>query len=128
MQDWPTPTNAKEVHSFLGLASSYWRFIPKFTKIAQCLHELVGPTSNKHKKARGQNKGKLAASTKITEAKEFKQMLQHQQTFDILKEAIVTAPVMGYPDFNREFMLETNAFCKVWEQFCPNKMKQGNSM
>ena len=48
--DWPIPTNTKEVHSFLGLASYYWRFIPKFAKIAQCLHELVGPTSNKHKK------------------------------------------------------------------------------
>ena len=51
LQDWPTPTNTKEVHSFLGLASYYWRFIPKFAKIVQCLHKLVGPTSNKHKKA-----------------------------------------------------------------------------
>ena len=50
VQDWPTPINAKEVNSFLGLASYYWRFIPKFAKIVQCLHELVGPTSNKHKK------------------------------------------------------------------------------
>ena len=48
--DWPIPTNAKEVHSFLGLASYYQRFIPKFAKIAQCLHKLVGSTSNKHKK------------------------------------------------------------------------------
>ena len=47
--DWPIPTNAKEVHSFLGLASYYWRFIPKFVKVAQCLHEFVGLTSNKHK-------------------------------------------------------------------------------
>ena len=54
--DWLIPTNGKEVHSFLGLASYYQRFIPKFAKIAQCLHELVGPTSNKHKKARGQKK------------------------------------------------------------------------
>ena len=50
VQDWPVPMNAKEVHSFLGLASYYQRLIPKFAKIAQCLHELVGPTSNKHKK------------------------------------------------------------------------------
>ena len=105
VQDWPIPTNAKDVHSFLGLSSYYWRFIPKIAKIAQGLHELVGPTSNKQKKARGQKKGKLAASIEITKPREFKWMPKHQQAFDALKEALVTAPVLGYPDFNREFML-----------------------
>ena len=70
---------------------------------------MVGPTSNKHKKATGQNKGKLAASTEITDPRQFKWTLKHQQAFDALKEALVTAPVLGYPDFNREFVLETDA-------------------
>ena len=108
VQDCPTPTNAKEVHSFLCLASYYWRFIPKFAKIAQCLHEMVGPTSNKHKKARGQKIGKPAAVENIPELREFQWMPEHQQAFDALKEALVTAPVLGYPDFNREFVLETD--------------------
>ena len=109
VQDWPNPTNVKEVHSFLGLASYYQRFIPKFAKIAQCLHELVAPIFNKHKKARGQKIGKLAAVENIPEVREFKWMPKHQQTVDALKEALMTAPVLGYPDFNREFMVETNA-------------------
>ena len=109
VQDWPTPTNAKDVHSFLGLASYYQRFIPKFAKIAQCLHELFGPTSNKHQKARGQKKGKLSAPTECTELREFKWMPKYQKAFDSLKEDLVTAPVLGYPDFNREFVLETDA-------------------
>ena len=107
--DWPVLTNAKEVHSFLGFASYYQWLIPKFAQIAQCLHELVGPTSTKTKKIRGKKKGKLAASGTPTEPKEFKWMPEHQEAFDALKEALVTAPPLGYPDFNREFMLETNA-------------------
>ena len=63
----------------------------------------------KIKKARGQKKGKPAACTEITGPKELKWMPEHQQAFDPLKEALVTAPVLGYPDFNWEFMLETNA-------------------
>ena len=69
---WPIPTNAKEVHSFLGLASYYQRFIPKYAWIAQCLPELVGPNSTKTKKIRGQKKGRLAASGKPMETEEFK--------------------------------------------------------
>ena len=107
--DWLIPTDAKEVHSFLGFTSYFWRFIPKFAKIAQCLCELVGLTSNKQKKVRGQKKGKPAASIEITKHREFKWTPEHQQAFDALKEALVTAPVLGYPDFNREFMLETDA-------------------
>ena len=103
------PTNTEEVHSFLGLASYYWRFIPKFAKIAQSLHELVGPTSNKHKKVRGQNSEKPAAPNETTQIKEFKWMPENQQAFDALREALVTAVVLGYPDFNREFMLATDA-------------------
>ena len=70
---------------------------------------MVGPTSNKHKKARGQKGGKLAASNKTTEIREFKWTPKYQQTFHALKEALVTAPALGYPDFNREFVLENDA-------------------
>ena len=45
VRDWPVPNNAKELHSFLGLASYYCQFIPNFAHIAKCLHQLVGPTN-----------------------------------------------------------------------------------
>ena len=57
------PSNAKELHSFLGLASYYHRFIPNFTHIAKCLHQLVGLTNVK------KTKGKRKEATTLEELK-----------------------------------------------------------
>ena len=52
VRDWSVPSNAKELHSFLGLASYYCQFIPNFACIAKCLHQLVGPTNVKKTKGK----------------------------------------------------------------------------
>ena len=103
VRTWPVPKNIKEVQSFLGLASYYRQFIDKFAKKARCLHKLVGPTSNKHKKARARKK---ATTVTQTEPRIFEWTMKHQEAFEALKEALSTAPVLGYPDFSREFILE----------------------
>ena len=43
VKDWPTPKTTKEVHSFIGLASYYRRFIDNFAKKAAPFHALIGP-------------------------------------------------------------------------------------
>ena len=43
VRDLPVPKTAKEVHSFLGLASYYRQFIPQFVKWANPLHDLIHP-------------------------------------------------------------------------------------
>ena len=92
---------------FLGLASYYRQFINKYAKRVWCPHELVTPISNKHKENTRTRKN-------ITTGTEpgpriFKWMKKHQDAFDALKETLSTAPVLGYPDFSREFILDTNA-------------------
>ena len=82
--DWPIPTNTKQVHSFLGLASYYQRFIPKFTKILPSVYTswlVLHPTNIKKLEVR-----RKAACTEITGPKEFKWMPEHQQAFDALKK------------------------------------------
>ena len=51
VRDWPVPKMAKEVHLFLRLASYYRRFIPKFAKWANPLHDLIRPIATKKKHA-----------------------------------------------------------------------------
>ena len=55
IKDWPTPKTPKEVHSFVGLASYYRRFIPNFAKWAGPLHALIIPASFKQKIRKGGN-------------------------------------------------------------------------
>ena len=52
VKDWPVLSNAKEVHSFLGLGSYYCQFIPQFAKWANPLHELIHPVATKKTCAR----------------------------------------------------------------------------
>ena len=100
-RDWPVPSNAKELHSFLGLASYYCWFIPNFTCIAKCLHQLVGPTNVK--KTKGKRKEAIEESKKLdVTLPKFVWASEHQKAFDALKLALTTAPVLGYPDFERE--------------------------
>ena len=54
IRNWPTPTTVMEVRSFLGFMGYYHRFFPKFTQVAQPLHELMS----------GENAGKKKAAIK----------------------------------------------------------------
>ena len=53
VKDWPVPKNAKEVHSFIRLASYYHRVIPNYAKWAGPLHTPIMPASFKQKSEKG---------------------------------------------------------------------------
>ena len=60
------------------------------------------------------------------ETKTFEWTVEHQEAFDVLKEALCTAPVLGYPDFTREFILETDASLKVLGSILSQLQKDGS--
>ena len=104
VRDWPTPANSKEVHSFIGLASYYRRFIPNFAKWAGPLHALIIPASTQYKVRMG--------LLKKSDLLEFKWTEECETGFTNLKQALISAPILAYPDYSKAFILETDAFLK----------------
>ena len=104
VRDWPTPTSSKEVHSFIGLASYYCRFILNFVKWVGPLHALVIPASTQYKVRMG--------ILKKSDLPEFKWTEECELGFTNLKQALISAPILAYPDYSREFILETDASLK----------------
>ena len=79
------PTDLSTFRQFLGLASFYRKFVPNFACIASPLHELT----------------KKGVPFTWTEA--------CQSSFSQLKQKLIEAPVLAYPDFTKPFVLETDA-------------------
>ena len=106
VKDWPVPSNAKEVHSFLGLASYYHWFVPQFVKWANPLHNLICPIVTKKTRPRI----RLLPLEQNLLPFEWTQI--HQESFDKLKLALTSATVLAYPDYGKPFLLEMDASLK----------------
>ena len=104
VKDWPVPKTSKEVHSFVGLASYYHRFIPNFAKWEGPLHALIVPASFKQKIWNGE--------MKKSDLPEFQWTPACQEGFNQLKKALTEAPVLAYLDYSKPFILETDASLK----------------
>ena len=102
-------SNAKEVHSFLGLASYYYQFILQFAKWANPLHDLIHPIVMKKTHAR------IRLPPLEQNLPPFEWTQAHQESFDRLKLVLTSAPVLAYPNYDKPFLLETDASLKGLE-------------
>lgn len=83
--EWPDLQGIHEVRSFLGLCSYYRRFIYHFAHIAGPLHDLTKKSSK------------------------FQWTPKEKQSFEALKKAISTGPVLIVPDLSRPFHVSADA-------------------
>ena len=101
IKEYPRPMTITELKGFLGLASYYRRFIKEFSKIAKPLNDLMkGINYTREVKQKVQNK-RIRIEEKWGEKQE--------KSFQTLKEKLCTTPVLAYPDFEKEFILYTDA-------------------
>ena len=79
--------------------------------MAKCLHQLVGLTNIKKTNSKKVRKGVTTLEDKKLDLTKpsFVWASEHQKSIDTLKLALTTAQVLVYPDFNREFIPETDA-------------------
>ena len=89
--EYPEPTTYTSICGFIGIIGHYPQFIEDFAKIAEPLHNYTRGDLHKKKKE------SLTLNKKAKEA------------FNVLKKAIMTAPVLTYPDPNKEYLLEMDA-------------------
>ena len=87
----PPPDTYTKVKSFVGLVGHYRCFIKGFAKIAAPLYNLTS----------GDNKDKKSEHVDLS--------LEAREAFDPLKAACLQAPFLTFPDFNKPFLLETDA-------------------
>lgn len=79
--DWPMPKDVKDVGRFLGLAGYYLHFVRHFGILARPLLNLL-------------KKGIPFVWTENTE-----------QSFQLLKQSLMLAPVQALPDFSKQFTI-----------------------
>jgi ribonuclease HI len=83
--EWLPPKNVKQVRSFLGLASYCRRFVENFSKIAKPMTDL------------------------LKKDKKFLWSPQCQESFELLKKKLTTAPVLVPPDTSKPFQIFCDA-------------------
>ena len=86
----PAPTTPKEIKEFLGLVGYYRKFIPRFADIARPMTNLTKQDVS------------------------FEWTLQCQASFEMLKDALITSPILKYPDPNKPYTLFTDASKYAW--------------
>jgi hypothetical protein len=85
VKNYPRPSTTKAVKSYLGFCSYFRRYLKGYSDVTRPLREL------------------------LKQNVKFKWTPECEEAFQKLKQAFITAPILAMPDFNRDFILTTDA-------------------
>ena len=103
----PPPDTYTKVKSFVGLVGHYRHFIKGFAKIAAPLYNLTS----------GNNKDKKSEHVDLS--------LEAHEAFDCLKAPCLQTPIPAFPDFNKPFLLEMDAYGRGLGAVLSQKQEDG---
>ena len=98
-----------DLRKLLGLLSYYRRYMPSFARKAKPLCDIVtqatppGECQGPKRKKQTGNTGQVPSSATIAWTKE------HQNVLEKLIEHLITPPIMAYPDYNKPYIVHTDA-------------------
>ena len=90
VKEWPVPTNITELRQFLGLANYFRKFIQGYSSLAAPLTSTLANLTSRSRPAFILNASQIA-------------------TFNVIKHALCTAPVLRPPDFSKPFEVISDA-------------------
>uniref|UniRef100_A0A7M5WY55 Reverse transcriptase domain-containing protein n=1 Tax=Clytia hemisphaerica TaxID=252671 RepID=A0A7M5WY55_9CNID len=104
--DAKKPKTTKEVQSFLGLTDYYRCFVPGYSKIAKPLYKCIP---------------------------KFQWGEEQDKAWQTLIEKLINPPLLEFPDFNKEFILNTDAsglafgyvLSQTWGDYKPHPIRYG---
>lgn len=84
--EYDRPNSITKLRRFLGMSNYYRRFIADYSQTSAALSELLK-----------------------TKSKLLKWTAEAEESFQNIKERLITAPILSSPDFDREFLIHTDA-------------------
>lgn len=107
LKSWPVPTNLKTLRSFLGFAGYYRRFIKGYSAIAKPLNDLTREYFSTRKNLKSLDLKVHQFDPKQPFGSRWSPHCQ--LAFTTLIEKLTSAPVLGFADPKRPYILHTDA-------------------
>ena len=105
-----SPKTVNEVYKLMGFLNYYHRYIKNFSKIAKPIYDIVKITDHPSEESMREKsrQGKRNAS-QLPPRHPVVWTSSHQSALDKLIDCMTSAPVMAYPNFEKPFVLHTDA-------------------